>query len=93
MCTLCTHWLPGYAMEFVKFRDLRENLSGYLRQAHQGQEFIVTSRGEEVARLGPLKPTQQQRRQPGRLAGQVWMAEDFDETPEDLIRAMEGDGE
>ena len=30
------------------------------------------------------------RRTPGRLAGKVWIADDFDETPEDIIASFEG---
>jgi len=73
----------------VNFREFRENLAGFLRQAQQGTEFIVTSRGETLARIGPpggLKP-----RPMGLLKGQIRMAPDFDDTPADLIAAMEGD--
>lgn len=31
------------------------------------------------------------RRMPGRLAGKLWIADDFDETPEDILAAFEGD--
>ena len=34
-------------------RELRQNLSAYLRRAAQGERFIVTDRSEEVAILGP----------------------------------------
>jgi prevent-host-death family protein len=73
----------------VNFREFRENLSTFLRQAQEGAEFIVTSRGKTLARIGPpdaLKP-----RPMGLLKGQIRMAPDFDETPADLIAAMEGD--
>ena len=30
-------------------------------------------------------------RKPGRLAGRIWIAPDFDHTPEDIIAAFEGD--
>lgn len=35
------------------------------------------------ARLAPVKDTRQPR-QPGSARGQLWMAEDFEETPEDF---------
>lgn len=38
-------------------RDLRQNLSVYLRRAAQGERFIVTDRAEEVAVLGPPPKT------------------------------------
>ena len=80
-------------MESVNFREFRKNLAGYLRQARQGDEIIVTSRGEEVARLVPPAKPERKRRQLGTLQGRIWMAEDFDETPADIIAAMEGDAE
>jgi prevent-host-death family protein len=79
-------------MESVNFREFRKNLAGYLRQARQGEEILVTSRGEAVARLIPPASNERKRRQPGGLAGKIWIAEDFDETPADIIAAME-DGE
>ncbi len=78
----------------IPYREFRKNLSGYLRQARQGAEFVVTSRGQEVARIGPpdLKARQRQALV-GMFKGQFRMAPDFDETPADLIAAMEGGGE
>jgi prevent-host-death family protein len=75
----------------VNFRELRQNLAGFLRQARQGGEIIVTSRGEEVARIMP--PATPRRRPVGVLKGQIHLAPDFDETPADLIATMEGEGE
>ena len=37
----------------VGVRDLRQNLSRYLARVKAGEGFIVTERGEEVARLTP----------------------------------------
>ncbi len=80
--------MPGTTT--VPFREFRKNLSGYLRQARQGAEFIVTSRGREVARVGPPDQTARRRRALiGMFKGQFRMAPDFDETPADLIAAME----
>ena len=78
-------------METVNFREFRKNLAGYLRQARQGGEIVVTSRGEEVARLVPPAQGERKRRQLGTLQGRIWMADDFDETPAEVIAAMESD--
>jgi prevent-host-death family protein len=40
----------------VGVRDLRQNLSRFLLQVKQGQSFVVTERGREVARLTPSGP-------------------------------------
>lgn len=39
--------------QVVGVRELRQNLSRYLERVKAGEGFIVTERGEEVARLTP----------------------------------------
>jgi prevent-host-death family protein len=78
----------------VNFREFRKNLAGYLRRARQGSHFVVTSRGEEVARImPPVAKADQKRQLIGMFRGQFEIAPDFDEMPADLIAAMEGDNE
>lgn len=43
-------------MESVGVRQLRQNLSLYLREVKEGDSFRVTERGREVARLVPSGP-------------------------------------
>lgn len=43
-------------MESVGVRQLRQNLSLYLRGVKEGDSFRVTERGREVARLVPSGP-------------------------------------
>jgi prevent-host-death family protein len=43
-------------MESVGVRELRQNLSKYLREVKEGETFAVTERGREVARLSPSGP-------------------------------------
>jgi prevent-host-death family protein len=40
----------------VGVRELRQNLSRYLADVKDGESFIVTERGREVARLSPSGP-------------------------------------
>lgn len=39
--------------ETVGVRELRQNLSKYLERVKEGEAFVVTERGQEVARLTP----------------------------------------
>jgi prevent-host-death family protein len=39
--------------ENVGVRELRQNLSRYLQRVKEGEAFVVTERGQEVARLTP----------------------------------------
>ncbi len=41
-------------MDRVGVRELRQNLSVYLRRVKAGQSLEVTERGEPVAQLGPV---------------------------------------
>lgn len=43
-------------MNSVGVRELRQNLSRYLRDVKEGESFVVTERGREVARLTPSGP-------------------------------------
>jgi prevent-host-death family protein len=43
-------------MESVGVRELRQNLSVYLRRVARGEALRVTERGRAVAVLGPLPP-------------------------------------
>jgi antitoxin (DNA-binding transcriptional repressor) of toxin-antitoxin stability system len=48
-----------------------------------GEEVIIVRDNKPVLRLVPLEETQQPR-QPGSARGEVWLAADFEETPEDF---------
>ena len=91
MYTFCVHKKKSpRGVTRVGIRDLRSNLSNYLRRAHDGQVIQVTSRDEVVAELHPAFPAQDARRKPGTLKGKIRMAPDFDTLPEELIEAFEG---
>jgi prevent-host-death family protein len=44
-------------MHRVGVRELRQNLSRYLADVKEGESFVVTERGREVARLTPSGPS------------------------------------
>ncbi len=45
-------------MNRVGVRELRQNLSRYLAEVKEGEGFVVTERGREVARLLPSGPAE-----------------------------------
>ena len=75
----------------IQVREFRENLAFYLKQAEEGATFVVLSRNKPVARLVP--PARPARRRLGLLRGKIEIAEDFDQTSDALIAAMEDSGE
>jgi prevent-host-death family protein len=46
----------GMPKRRVGVRELRQNLSVYLRRVKQGEELEVSERGRIVARLSPTRP-------------------------------------
>ena len=73
----------------VGVRELRGNLTRYLREARQGTSILVTSHDAVIAEIHPPSARLRSPRQPGALAGQIHMADDFDTWPPDLLDAME----
>jgi antitoxin (DNA-binding transcriptional repressor) of toxin-antitoxin stability system len=76
--------------ERVGVREFRGNLTGFLRQARQGRSFLVMSRDQVLAEVGPPRQAERPRRRPGALRGKILIAPDFDRLPADVLAAMEG---
>ncbi|MBA3889068.1 MAG: type II toxin-antitoxin system Phd/YefM family antitoxin [Gemmatimonadaceae bacterium] len=69
--------------------EAKTRLSELVERAEHGEEIIIARAGKPVARLVPLRVAE---RRPGRWAGKVWMADDFDvPLPDDVMRQFEGD--
>ena len=66
----------------------KAELSALLEQVQKGHEVILAKSGKPIAKIvayqGPAAP-----RTPGSLAGQIWMAPDFDAPLEDFAEYME----
>ncbi|CAN5815998.1 type II toxin-antitoxin system Phd/YefM family antitoxin [soil metagenome] len=71
----------------VNVHEAKTNLSELLRRVERGEEVVIARAGKPVARLVPH--TAPGPRRPGRWAGRVWMSEDFDATPDDLLELFE----
>ena len=75
----------------VGVREARARLAELVDRAERGEIVVITRSGREVARLSP--PARREQRRPGRMKGRMWAAPDWDETPDDIVEAMEGRGE
>ncbi len=73
----------------IGVREFRGNLTTYLRQVRQGQVILVTSHDEVVAELRPPAPPLRARRVSGSLRAQLRMADDFDQTPPDMLEGLD----
>ena len=86
------HDKPSAAARRVEMAEFRDDVAGYLRQARQGASFLITWDNEAVAELRPPPeaPAPERRSLIGAMRGQIWMADDFDAWPEDILDLLEG---
>jgi prevent-host-death family protein len=74
-------------MTLVTITEAKANLSKLVAMAERGEEVVIGRAGKPVATLAAVKP----KRGPIKLGlaeGQGWMADDFDEWPEEEARAL-----
>ena len=67
--------------------EAKAELSALIEAVQNGSEVIIAKAGKPVARLiafrGPSRP-----RTPGSMAGEIWIAPDFDALPDDIADAF-----
>ena len=71
----------------VNVHDAKSNLSELLRRVEQGDEIVIARAGKPVAKLVPF--TAPSPREPGRWAGRIVIADDFDDTSDELVALFE----
>jgi len=79
-------------MEQVNIHAAKTNLSKLLERVSKGESIVIAKAGEPVAVLGPYverKPC----RKPGGWEGRIHIADDFDETSEEIIKLFYGEAE
>lgn len=69
--------------------EAKTQLSKLVHMAEEGEEVVLRRGRKPVVRLVAIQPEEAlSRRKPGRMRGRVRLAEDFDEWPEDIARAL-----
>ena len=63
--------------------EAKAHFSELVQAAMLGKDVVIAKGNKPVLRLVPLTPPRVARR-PGSARGSVWMAPDFDATPEDF---------
>lgn len=74
-------------MAEVEIQEARLNLPELVERALSGERVVLTRDGEPTVRLVPV-PSEGFRSLVGVWEGQVGIAEDFDELPDDLAEAF-----
>lgn len=72
----------------INVYEAKTKLSELLKRAEAGEDVVIARAGKPVAKLVPIKQRRQPR-EPGILKGHIWIAPDFDEPDEELIRLFE----
>jgi prevent-host-death family protein len=76
-------------MDQVNVYEAKTHLSRLLDRVEAGEEIVIGRAGRPIARLVPYRRNTGAR-QPGSWRGKVHIADDFDELPEGIIAAFEG---
>ena len=76
-------------MHQVNMHEAKSNLSALVEEVLAGGEVVIARAGKPLARLVPYSSLREPRK-PGRWKGKLWVADDFDATPEEVIASFEG---
>ncbi len=76
-------------MHQVNMHEAKSHLSALVEEVLAGGEVVIARAGKPLVRLVPYSVRKEPRR-PGRWKGKLWVADDFDTTPEEVIAAFEG---
>jgi prevent-host-death family protein len=68
--------------------EAKTKLSQLVERAEAGEDIVIARNGKPVARLVPVAQTNSLASVYGALRGQIHMADDFDELPDDIADAF-----
>ena len=79
-------------MQITNISEAKASLSQLIERVQRGEEVIIGKAGKPVAKLVAFDmETMPRQLGVGEWAGKIWIADDFDETPDDIIRLFYGD--
>ncbi len=79
-------------MHTVNMHEAKTKLSSLVEEAVSGEDVIIAKAGTPMVKLVPVQRDTRPR-MPGRWKGRISIAKDFDQTPEEVINAFEGEGD
>ncbi len=78
-------------MTKVNIHDAKTNLSKLLERAMNGEEVVIAKAGKPMVRLVPVREKRESCF--GMDAGKGWIADDFDELPDEIMAAFLGESD
>lgn len=81
-------------MQITNISEAKANLSKLIEQVLNGREVVIGKAGKPVAKLVPYQiDTRPRKLGAGRWKGKIWIADDFDELPADLLKLFSGEAD
>jgi prevent-host-death family protein len=75
-------------MTEIGMHEAKTKLSQLVERAERGEEIVITRNGKPAVRLAPVSSTASLASVRGAWRGQVQLADDFDELPDDIGEAL-----
>jgi len=76
----------------INMHEAKSRLSELGERVWKGERVVIAKAGKPYLDLLPHQDLRPERR-PGRLKGEIVLADDFDQTPEEVIGEFEGKNE
>lgn len=81
-------------MQITNISEAKTSLSKLIEQVLNGEEVIIGKAGKPVAKLVPYtQDTSPRTLGAGKWKGKIWIADDFDDLPEDVLKLFTGEAE
>ncbi|MBE7422682.1 MAG: type II toxin-antitoxin system Phd/YefM family antitoxin [Zoogloeaceae bacterium] len=80
-------------MTVVNIHDAKTRLSKLLEQVQSGEDVVIAKAGTPIARLIPYAQAKRRIAPPGGMAGEIWIADDFDAPIDDLFDCLKQEAE
>lgn len=81
-------------MQITNISEAKASLSKLVERVLSGHEVIIGKAGKPVAKLVPYtEDTSPRRLGVGQWKGRIWMADDFDDLPDDVLSLFTGEVE
>jgi prevent-host-death family protein len=71
--------------------EAKTKLSQLVERAEAGEDVVIARNGEPAVRLVPIRAASRLAEVRGAWRGRVRIADDFEELPDDIARAFEGE--
>ena len=75
-------------MQVVNIHDAKTQLSRLLEQVQSGEDVVIAKSGTPIVRLVPYVAPKRKIAPPGAMAGEIWIADDFDAPIDELFDCL-----